>query len=245
MKKILASVGIGNATVDTILPSTTVTPGETVNAEVHITGGNAPQDVGAIRFELETRAKTDEGHTDVDIDRFALTDSLTIEPDTEETRIVEFDIPYETPVTLGNTQVWIETELDIDLAVDPEDTDYLDVQPTPRLQAVFDAMDNLGFSFRTADCELDQRGRYTAGHTFVQEFEFRPQSGPFVSVLDEIELIAQPAAEALTIYVEIDRHGGLLSEMTDADERTTSTTIKSTDVATIRDQLKSLIEAHT
>lgn len=244
MKKILASVGIGNATVDTVLPSTTVTPGETVTAEVQITGGNARQDVGAIRFELETRARTDDGYTEVDIDRFTLTDALTIEPDAEETRLVELDIPHETPVTLGNTRVWIETELDIDLAVDPEDTDYLDVQPTPRLGAVFDAMEELGFSFRTADCEYDSRGRYATGRGFVQEFEFRPQSGPFVGALDEVELVARPAADALTLFVEIDRSGGLLSEMTDADERKTSTTVQNTDVATIRDGLHELIETY-
>ncbi|MFC7165058.1 sporulation protein [Halospeciosus flavus] len=244
MKKILASIGIGNATVDTVLPSTTVTPGETVEAEVQITGGNAEQDVGAIRFELETRAKTDDGYTEVDIDRFTLTESLTIEPDAEETRTVDIDVPYETPVTIGNTRVWIETELDIERAVDPEDTDYLDVQPTPRLQAVFDAMDELGFSFRTADCEYDPHGRYTTGRPFVQEFEFRPQSGQFVDDLDEVELVARPDADALTLFVEVDRRGGLLSELAETDERKTSTTIESTDVATVRDQLQSLVEEH-
>jgi sporulation-control protein len=44
MKKVLASIGIGAATVDTVLPSQTVTPGETVPADVHITGGDVEQD---------------------------------------------------------------------------------------------------------------------------------------------------------------------------------------------------------
>ncbi|MFB6157448.1 MAG: sporulation protein [Haloferacaceae archaeon] len=244
MKKVLASIGIGNATVDTVLPSTSVVPGETVEAEVRITGGSAEQEVGAVRFELETRAKTDEGYREVDIDRFTLAESLTIEPETEETRPISIDIPYETPVTLGNTRVWIETELDIDLAVDPEDTDYLDVGPTPRLQAVFDAMEELGLSFRTADCEYDPHGRYTTGRPFVQEFEFRPQTGPFAGDLDEVELVVRPGADALTLFVEVDRRGGLLSEMAETDERTTSTTVESTDVATVRDELRALIDRH-
>src|SRR6056297_1147354 len=149
MKKVLASIGVGNANVDTVLSSTTVTPGETIDAEVHVDGGSAEQDVGAIEFELETQYATEEGYEEADIDRFTLTEDLTIEPDQEETRAVEIEIPYGTPVTLGNVDVWVETELDIDWAVDPEDTDYLDVQPTPRLQAVFDAMEGLGFSFRS------------------------------------------------------------------------------------------------
>ena len=244
MKKVLASIGIGSATVDTILPSASVTPGETVDAEVHIRGGDAEQDVGRIRFELETRYATEEGYAEADISRFTLAESLTIRPDQEETRDVEIEIPYRTPVTLGNVDVWVETELDIDWAVDPEDKDYLDVQPTPRLQAVFDAVDELGFSFRTAECEADPYGRYAGGQRFVQEFEFRAQAGPFRGSIDELELIAIPGAEELELFVEVDRRGGLLSELADVDERKARTTIRDADVGAVRDELRALIERH-
>lgn len=54
MKKILASIGIGSATVDTVLPSTTVTPGETVDAEINISGGSAEQDIRSIDLYCRT-----------------------------------------------------------------------------------------------------------------------------------------------------------------------------------------------
>ncbi|MFB6176485.1 MAG: sporulation protein [Halobaculum sp.] len=236
MKKVLASIGIGNASVDTVLPNESVSPGETV--------GNATQEIGTIRFEIETRYRTEDGYREVDLDRFTLAENLTITPDTEETRSVTFDIPYDTPVTLGGVEVWIETELDIDMAVDPEDVDYLDVRPTERLQTVFDAMDELGFSLRTAECEADPYGRYTAGRPFVQEFEFRPSGGPFRGDLDELELVPVPGPDELELFVEVDRRGGLLSEMAETDERRTGTTVDSTDVATVREQLRELIEQH-
>jgi sporulation-control protein len=244
MKKVLASIGIGNASVDTVLPSETVRPGETVEADVNITGGNAEQEVGTIRFEIETRYRTDEGYAEVDVDRFTLAEGLTVEPGQEETRSVSIDIPYETPVTMGGVEVWIETELDIDLAVDPEDKDYLDVRPTPRLGAIFDAMEELGFSLRTAECEADPYGRYSSGARFVQEFEFRPSSGRFRGALDEVELVARPGPDGLDLFVEVDRRGGLLSELAETDERTVSTTIRTTDVAAVRDELESLVERH-
>ena len=244
MKKVLASVGIGNATVDTVLPSTTVTPGETIDAEVNVSGGSTEQEVGAIRFELETEYATEEGYAEGDIDRFTLTEDLTIEPDAEETRTVSIEIPYGTPVTIGNVDVWVETELDIDWAVDPEDRDYLDVEPTPRLQAVFDAMDDLGFSFRTAECEADPYDRYGSGHQFVQEFEFRPQTGRFRGDLDEVELVAGENADELTLFVEIDRRGGLLSEMAETDESKTSLTVRDADAATVRDDLERVLEQY-
>ncbi|WP_396610577.1 sporulation protein [Haloferax sp. S1W] len=244
MKKVLASIGIGNATVDTVLPSETVRPGETIDAEVHITGGKVEQDIGAIRFEIETRYRTEDGYQETDIGRFTLAEGLTIEPGQEETRPVTIDIPYSTPITRGQIDVWIETELDIDLAVDPEDKDYLDVRPTPRLQAVFDAMDDLGFSLRSAECEADPYGRYTTDQRFIQEFEFKPSSGPFRGALDEIELVARPGPDELTLFVEVDRRGGLLSELADVDERKVQTTIQSADPSTVRDTLERLIEKH-
>lgn len=245
MKNVLASIGIGNASVNTVLPSETVRPGETVDAEVHITGGNARQDVGTIRFEVETRYRTDDGYREVDVDRFTLTDGLTIEPDQEETRQVSIDIPYSTPVTVGGVDVWVETELDIDFAVDPEDKDYLDVRPTPRLQAVFDAMDELGFSLSTAECEADPHGRYTSSRSFVQEFEFRPTDGRFRGALDEVELVARPGPDELGLFLEIDRRGGLLSELAETDERKTRLSIRSTDVADVRNELEAAIERHS
>jgi sporulation-control protein len=244
MKKVLASIGVGNANVDTVLSSTTVTPGETIDAEVHVDGGSAEQEVGAIEFELETQYATEEGYEEADIDRFTLTEDLTIEPDQEETRSVQIDVPYGTPVTLGNVDVWVETELDIDWAVDPEDRDYVDVEPTPRLQAAFDAMDELGFSFRSAECEADPYGRYGSGQRFVQEFEFRPQAGPFRGDLDEVELVARESADELTLFVEIDRRGGLLSELAETDESKTHLTVRDADVATVRDDLERLLEQH-
>lgn len=244
MKKVLASIGIGNATVDTVLPSETVHPGETVEAEIHITGGNAEQEVGTIRFELETRYLTDDGYQEVDIDRFTLTDGLTIKPGQEETRQVTIDIPYSTPITLGQIDVWVETELDIDLAVDPEDKDYLEVKPTPRLQAVFDAMDDLGLSLRNAECEADPYGRYATDQRFIQEFEFRTNGGPFQGSLDEIELVVRPSRENLMVFLEVDRRDGLLSEVADTNERKASLTISSTDAGQIREELETTIGSH-
>ncbi|WP_458186798.1 sporulation protein [Haladaptatus sp. NG-WS-4] len=42
MKRILSRVGIGAARVDTVLPKTTLTAGESVEVEVHVEGGGRP-----------------------------------------------------------------------------------------------------------------------------------------------------------------------------------------------------------
>lgn len=242
MKKVLASVGIGNASVDTVLPRSTVRPGETVAATVEIDGGSAEQTVSRIELELETRYATEDGYREATVDRLSLADGLTIEPDEHESRGVELTMPYETPVTLGNVRVWVETELEIDLAVDPEDRDYLDVEPTARMQALFDAAEGLGFGFRSAECEADPYGRYGGGR-FVQEFEFRPQGGPFAGELDELELVCRPGPEALTVHAEVDRRAGLLSELAETDERTARFDLASADRDAAKERLREAIRA--
>jgi sporulation-control protein len=244
MKKILASIGIGSATVDTVLPSTTVTPGETVDAEINISGGSAEQEISSIDLEIETQYATDEGYTQGLVDRLRLSDGFTIEPGQEETRTTPIDIPYHTPITIGRVDVWIETELEIDLALDPEDRDYLDVQPTPRMETLFDAAEDLGFSLGKADCQADPYGRYT-NRKFVQEFEFRPQGGQFAGSIDEIELICNPESSSLTVYVEVDRRGGMFSEMTDTDERRGQFTVDSMDRNQVASQLREIIERYS
>ncbi|MFC4356900.1 sporulation protein [Halobium salinum] len=244
MKKVLASIGIGNATVDTVLPTDSVVPGETVDAEVHVVGGNADQTVDAVRFEVETRVRTEDGYDDVDVGRLTLTDGFTVEAGAEKTIPATVEIPFHTPVTLGNVDVWVETELDIARAVDPEDRDSLDVRPTPRMRALFDAMERLGFRLHTADCEADPYGRYVSGRRFVQEFEYRPDGGAFAGRLDEVELVLDPGPDALTAYAEVDRRGGLLSELADADESRTELTVTTTDVDRLVDDVEATLERH-
>jgi sporulation-control protein len=240
MKKVLATVGIGNATVDTVLPSETVRPGETVDAEIQVDGGSAPQEVRHIDLEFETYYQTDDGRMEGTVDTVRLSDGFTVEPDESRTIPTEIEIPRGTPLTMGGVDVWLETELDV-AGVDPEDKDYLDVQPTERMQAVFDAAESLGLSLRTAKNE-EVAGW---GHNrFSQEFEFRPSGGPFAGDLDELELVFDPAPERLTVAVEVDRQGGLLSEMTDTDERKESLTVETVDAAAVERDLREILERH-
>jgi sporulation-control protein len=242
MRKVLASIGIGNATVDTVLPTDTVSPGESLAAEVRIEGGDAEQTVDRIELELETRFRTEDGYREGTIDRLVLSEGFTIDPDATEVRDVTIDIPNHTPVTLGDVQVWVETDLEVP-GVDPEDRDYLDVRPTPRMQALFDAAERLGLSIRTADCEADPYGRYT-DRGFIQEFEFRPSGGPYAGDLDELEFVTVPGRDALTVYVEVDRRGGLLSEMAETDESHTTLTVTSSDPDDVVDSLRDVIDRY-
>jgi len=241
MKDVLSRIGIGSARVDTVLPSQTVRAGDTVDAEVHVEGGSTEQDIDAIYFALETEYRTEDGYRDAVVDKWQLTDPFTI--GTEEDRRFEttVDIPRHTPVTVGSVSVEIETGLDISMAVDPEDEDRLEVRPTARLQAVFDALEALDFTLHSASCEATPGGLLATSARFVQEFEFRPTGGEFAGQVDEVEVVPVYDDDSLTVHLEVDRRGGLLSEAMDTDERHTSFTVATADPASIKSSLSDAI----
>ncbi|WP_254522582.1 sporulation protein [Natrinema caseinilyticum] len=239
MKRILSSLGIGSATVDTVLP-TTLTAGESVEARVDVTGGNDAQEVDDVYFALATRYETDESTRSAKVDTFRAGDSFTIQPDEERSFTVTIDVPYHTPVTLGRTSVWLDTGLDIDWAVDPDDRDDLQIEPDPLRRDLFDALESLGFTLRTAKCEATES--LFANRRFVQELEFVPRSGPFAGELDELEVVPIPDDGGFDLLLEVDRRGGLLSEHFDADERHDRLSLGPTDSDDLERRLRTAIE---
>ncbi|WP_336339314.1 sporulation protein [Haloarcula brevis] len=241
MKGVLSRIGIGSATVDTILPTDTVRAGDSVRAEVHVEGGTTDQEVDAVYFALETEYKSDEGSKDAIIDQWQLTEPFTIEAGEERRFETTIDVPRETPVTTRSTAVEIETGLDISMAVDPGDADYVEVEPTRRTQAVFDALASLGFSLHASSCAATAGSLFTTSTTFVQEFEFRPENGEFAGEVDEVEVVPVFGDDGLAVYVEVDRSAGLLSEVTDADERHTKLTVDAADPEAVEPRLAAAI----
>jgi sporulation-control protein len=59
--------------------------------------------------------------------------------------------------------------------------------------------------------------------------------------LDEVELVVSEGPEELTLFIEIDRRGGLLSELAETDESKTSLTVRDADVDSVRDELERTI----
>lgn len=240
MKELLSRVGIGAATVDTVLPTTTLTAGESVDAEVHVEGGTTEQEVDEIYFALLTRYETDDSKRTGVVDKFRVAESFTIDEGEQRTFDVTVDVPRDTPVTVGRTNVWLETGLDVDWAVDPDDEDPVQIEPGPRLDRVFDALDALGFTVRTAECEAVAGSLFSS--SFVQEIEFVPRGGPFSGRLDELEVVPRPAADHLEVGLEVDRRGGLLSEMADIDERLTRLTVSDESADEVETKLREEIE---
>lgn len=240
MSKILSSIGIGSAEVDTILPRDHVSPGETIEAIVEVDGGSEEQEIDDIYFSIVTQYQTEEGIDTEAVSTFKMAEAFTIHPGEQREIPVEIEIPYNTPLTMGSTDVWIRTGLDIDWAVDPKDKDEIEVRPDERLQAMFDAVEDLGFSFHSSEVMKSTHGSFTS-QSFVQEFEFKPHGGPFAGDLDELELIPMPSPDGVEVIVEVDRRGGIFDAMGDWDETKTQMHFTEADPDALQEQFEALI----
>ena len=214
-KKILASVGIGAATVDTQLESEQLMPGERFNAQILIKGGDVAQDISGLALALMTQAEveTDEGehHENIALQSWKLSESFTLQPGEE--KVIPFSgvIHPETPLTqlhcsYNKSRVWLKTGLEIDLALDAGDKDFIAVQPTPSMARFLQAMDQCGYNLSSADVEKG----YLNGDGFrsstgcYQELEFRP-SGFSRFAVKEVEVSFVPGAGVTHALIEIDR----------------------------------------
>jgi sporulation-control protein len=207
---LFSRVGIGAATVDLVLDTTAVAPGGKIGAHVAVTGGRAEQTVDAVQVALLTHYRTRSGGSrDTAWVPYALwtrtlTDGFTIAAEVEETfDVPPLEIPATTPVSMGYAKVWLQTGLDIDWSLDPQDQDILKVIPGDRLQALLDAAEQLQLDLRTVET-LETPAAF-GPHPFVQTFVHRATDGPYADALRTVELSAVPGAGGLRVGVERDR----------------------------------------
>ncbi|KGX91630.1 sporulation protein SpoOM [Pontibacillus halophilus JSM 076056 = DSM 19796] len=219
-KKIMASVGIGAAKVDTQLEKDRYIAGEEVTGKVVLTGGNVEQQINGIKLFLMTevvREMDDKKFKENQVlQRFNITETFTLGEGENKEIDFSFTLPENTPASFGRLPIWFQTGLDIPNAIDPQDRDHIHVDPSDKIQTVLTAVQHeLGFKLRKVEMEYSKR------HGIVQEFEFTP-GGRYRSLLDELELLFFPKPDGLEIVMQVDRRangiGGLFAEALEMDE---------------------------
>ncbi|QIN79832.1 hypothetical protein GBA65_16295 [Rubrobacter marinus] len=156
-RKLLSSIGVGGATVDTRLSHDTLVPGETVSGETIIEGGSGPQEFQRIYLYVSTQYKHEDSLHEHILVEHSVGGEVSVDAGEKRTIPFSFPLPYETPLSLGRHDVYVRTGLDVPNAIDPSDVDPIRVAPHPLQQAVLDAAGNLGFRLRQVENEHDPR----------------------------------------------------------------------------------------
>ena len=215
----MCKMGIGAAKVDAVLTTDQFLPGSQVEGRIDIMAGDVEQEVAAIHLKLRTLAKSEGDDVDLTLshimDQYTLCEAFTLKPGEERSMEFGFTLHPETPVTVldipdNRCKVWLETSLDIEMAMDPKDRDYLHIHPTPVITHFIEAMTQSGFQMVKADVEkgfLHGDGFESISGCY-QEMEFKPTGLLGGIRIQEVELSFIPEQDRTHVLVELDRTFG-------------------------------------
>ncbi|MFJ9516685.1 sporulation protein [Kitasatospora sp. NPDC101801] len=222
-KRLLAGLGAGGASVETVLADPNVLPGGTLRGEVRIQGGKVDQTIEGLTLGLQARVEVEGGdsehHQDIRFQQHRLGGAFELKEGALHVVPFAFQVPYETPVTaVGGQQLrgmvlGVHTELAIDRAVDAGDLDPIAVHPLPVQQGILDGFGRLGFRFKGADLERGQIRNTRQRLPFYQEIEFF--AAPQYPGLTQVELSFVADEHAVDVVLEMDKRGGLFTEGSD------------------------------
>ncbi|NUT35722.1 MAG: sporulation protein [Hamadaea sp.] len=222
-KKMLAALGVGGPSVDTVLATAGVQPGGTLSGHVNIKGGDRDAEIEYVSVGLVTRVEVESGDQEysknVEFHRINVAGAFTLPAGADHRLPFTTAIPWETPITtifgrhLHGMTMGVHTELSVAKAVDKTDLDPLHVQPLPIHEAILDAFGGLGFRFARADLE---RGRIHGVHQtlpFYQEIEFLP-SPAYGGRIRQLEVTFVTSPGGVDVILEFDKRGFLSSHDT-------------------------------
>ncbi|MEU3600798.1 sporulation protein [Streptomyces sp. NPDC006798] len=223
-KKLLASLGAGGASVETVLTEENVVPGGVVQGEVRIQGGSVAQRIEGLSLGLQARVEMESGDHEVKQDLEFVKQRLggEFEVQAGAVHVVPFGlhIPWETPVTaiggqpIRGMDIGVRTELEIARAVDSGDLDPIRVHPLPSQLAIIDAFGQLGFRFKSADMERGRIRNTRQQLPFYQEIEFfAPER---YRGLSQVELTFVADDREMDVILEMDKKPGLFTDGSDS-----------------------------
>jgi sporulation-control protein len=236
--RMMASVGIGAAKVDTLLERTSYSPGDEVRGVVRIYGGSVDQQIEGIDLSIMTyyikEVNDSKLKQNVELGKVRVSPPVTVRAGENREIGFSFYLAPNTPLSIGRSPVWIKTSADIRSSVDPTDNDYIEVVPTQPMHMVLQAIESLGFKLREA--ETVYAPRIGDSSPFVQEFEWVPYGGAYRGQLDEVELVfLRNRGSELELLLQIDRRAknlfGLFAEALDTDESFVKVVVKEADFA--------------
>ncbi|MBW1603697.1 sporulation protein [Streptomyces sp. JJ66] len=223
-KKLFASVGIGGASVETVLSDPNVLPGGVVHGEVRIEGGSVDQEVQGLSVGLqgkvEVESQDQEMLRDIEFHTQQLGGAFDLRAGASHVVPFALEIPWETPITtflghqLTGMHIGVSTELAIARAVDSSDLDPVHVHPLPAQQAILDSFGELGFRFKSADLEQGAIRGTRQRLPFYQEIEF--YAPPQYRGLSEVELSFVADGRGMDVVLEMDKKGGILTGGSDS-----------------------------
>lgn len=228
-KRMLAALGVGGPSVDTVLTTTHCRPGGELRGEVRIAGGDHDVEIREILISLVTGMELEHGDSEahglVEFHQTQVAGAFAVAAGEHKNIPFAVPLPWETPLTsvygrqLHGMVMGVRTDLVVAGARDKGDLDPVEIEPLPSQERVLGAFGELGFSFKNADVEHGHIHGVAQELPFYQELEFYPPHGG----INEVELTFVASPTELTVVLEADKRGDIFHEGHDVFGRFTVT----------------------
>lgn len=213
LKKSLATLGIGAAKVDTRLEKSTYVQGEMVKGQVCIQGGQTEQQIDEIYLFLIVQYEHLEKQTEYVVQEFRITESFTIEPKAEKRFPFEFQLPYDAPISITGSPLYLKTGVDIKMARDPHDLDGIEVLPHPAIDVILAAAEEVGLRHEKIEYDFEH---FYSRYPFVQTYQCIPVDD-LAEKLDSVSFVFFPHDKEIDVIMILDKRGNdILSSMEEA-----------------------------
>lgn len=191
LNKAIASAGFGSAKVDICLDTQKICEGEQITGFISIFGGKIEQKASKVSLILMTHVDFEEENYEnrksIELSRYYIAKDIQIKPNVTIKIPFSFVIPNDTPISFHDNMIWLETSLDIKMAIDPSNKNYIQVTPHPFMQRILDVLQKeLKFAMTNYEnIYVPNNGTHLP---IVQVFEFNSISH-LIENLDEMKMI--------------------------------------------------------
>ncbi|MGC0419366.1 sporulation protein [Embleya sp. AB8] len=168
--RVLDAIGVGTPTVETVVSTPLVRPGDTLEGQITVVGGSRAAELKGVTLSLValTAGAARPGGGDGSVAFADAVGSGPLRLGAQEQRVIPFSfrVPYEAPFTtiagqrLTSPAVSVRTTLDLDGRKHKSVSNPVEIEPLPVQHRVLDAALTLGFAFKDADLTA---GRVGAG----------------------------------------------------------------------------------
>lgn len=214
LNQVLSKLGLQGIKIDTLLQNPHLQPGQMLQGQINFQGGSSNKNINGIYLRLMTLAEVESGDhehaQELCIAQWHMSGAFQLLANQTHQIPFNLQLPFETPITALNcaqnkSRVWLHTHLDVDWGLDATDRDYIQIHPSPVIQAFLQAMQQCGYQLFSTDVE---RGQLNGGHFrstigCYQEIEFKPIQ--WMSGVNEIEVSFVTEAQQTHVLLEIDR----------------------------------------
>jgi sporulation-control protein len=199
--------------VDTRLQTSVWAPGELVRGHVYIRGGALAQTIDTITLAAVTAYEREvDGATWSETYTLAshcLTEVIQIGPGARLLLPFSIQLPWETPLTLGQQRIWLRTMLEAAGADSAKRTEIVHIRPHPAQRLVLDALAAQSFQLTRTECRYQPRPGHA--HSIVQALKFLPTSRSYQAI-EELEIVFDLGEHGLDVLFQIvQRARGLTS----------------------------------